>query len=96
MSFKSARQRRYVMAKMTNSGVAQAFAQGREGRSGHLYTEGDTIYSYGPHFPIARIVGDKKVIFTKRGYSMTTSHHKNLVRRALQNEGYAIEESDNL
>jgi len=45
---------------------------------GSFFFEGPTIYSYGSHFPIARIVehnGRKVVLFTSRGYSMTTSRH---------------------
>lgn len=54
------------------------------GRS--LYFEGDTIYSYGSHFPIARWadnVGAPVVLFTSRGYSITTSGHKSTTRQAI-------------
>jgi hypothetical protein len=50
-----------------------------------FYFEGDTIYSYGSHFPIARHITHKgkcAVLFTKRGYSVTTEKHKNVVGRA--------------
>lgn len=54
---------------------------------GNLYFEGDTIYSYGSHFPIARHVQNKRgqaaVLFTTRDYSVTTSGHKGMVRRAI-------------
>jgi len=46
---------------------------------GRFYFEGDTIYSYGSHFPIARHVAHKgrsAVLFTTRSYSVTTSGHK--------------------
>jgi len=54
----------------------------RTAGSGRLYFEGDTIYSYGSHFPIARHIkkGSKRaVFFTTRSYSMTTAGHKNCV-----------------
>ena len=54
---------------------------------GNLYFYGDTIYSYGSHFPIARHVETKRgraVLFTTRDYSVTTSGHKWTVLRACQ------------
>jgi hypothetical protein len=58
---------------------------------GNLYFDGDTIYSYGGHFPIARHVVDnptKKtpksaVLFTTRSYSNTTSGHISAVRSSI-------------
>src|SRR4051794_17602476 len=55
-------------------------------RGGKLYFNGDTIYSYGEHFPIARHVyhGDQHIVlFTCMGYSNTTSRHKRRVLSAL-------------
>lgn len=57
----------------------------RNGR-GSVFFEGDTIYSYGRHFPIARHVTIKNkpaVLFTTRRYSVTTSHHVGMVRHAI-------------
>jgi hypothetical protein len=51
-----------------------------------MYFIGDTIYSYGSHFPIARIVTRKRekvVLFTTRGYSSTTNRHKSDTWRAI-------------
>jgi len=45
----------------------------------NFYFQGDTIYSYGSHFPIARHVETKRgraVLFTTLDYSVTTSGHK--------------------
>lgn len=57
---------------------------------GRLYFNGDTIYSYGSHFPIARHVtlgkGENRrsaILFTTRDHSNTTSRHKHEVRRAI-------------
>jgi hypothetical protein len=54
---------------------------------GNFYFNGDTIYSYGSHFPIARHVekeaGDTAVLMTYRGYSNTTSKHIWMVERAI-------------
>jgi hypothetical protein len=52
-----------------------------------FFFRGDTIYSYGQHFPIARHVtgtrGRAAVLFTTRDYSKTTSKHKGEVRGAI-------------
>jgi hypothetical protein len=56
-------------------------------RQGNLYFTGDTIYSYGSHFPIARHVtnnaGERAVLFTTATYSVTTSSHCSAVRSAI-------------
>jgi hypothetical protein len=77
-----------------NRDVAIAFASGRtSGSTDHLFIEGDTIYSYGYHFPIATRYGNK-VWFTKKGYSNTTSRHKSLVLNALNIAGFEVEMVD--
>jgi len=56
-------------------------------RQGNLYFSGDTIYSYGSHFPIARHVvsetGERAVLFTTATRSVTTSGHCSAVRSAI-------------
>jgi hypothetical protein len=56
-------------------------------RQGNLYFTGDTIYSYGSHFPIACHVtndaGERAVLFTTATYSVTTSSHCSAVRSAI-------------
>ncbi len=47
-----------------------------------MYFEGDTIYSYGGHFPIAKHVGNGKVLFTTDTHSKTTAKHIAHVRNA--------------
>src|SRR6266566_680779 len=54
--------------------------------NGNIYFEGDTIYSYGSHFPIAKHISSGKqsaVLFTTRTYSVTTSGHCSAVRSAI-------------
>jgi hypothetical protein len=51
----------------------------------NFYFDGDMIYSYGSHFPIARHVETKRgsaVLFTTRSYSATTAGHKCIVEGA--------------
>lgn len=45
-------------------------------------------------FPIARKLDNTTVLFTKKGYSVTTSRHKNLVREALINAHWEVFETD--
>lgn len=52
-----------------------------------FYFEGPTIFSYGPHFPIAMHVqnerGQSAVLLTEQTYSVTTAGHISKVRRAI-------------
>ena len=56
-------------------------------KQGNLYFTGDTIYSYGSHFPIARHVandaGERAVLFATARYGVTTSGHCSAVRSAV-------------
>lgn len=56
-------------------------------KQGNLYFTGDTIYSYGSHFPIACHVtneaGERAVLFTTATYGVTTSSHCSAVRSAI-------------
>lgn len=68
---------------------AHIFAQRtqNEGEAEHVFFRGNTIYSYGEHFPVATFHTNKKqetiVLFTTADYSVTTSQHKNIIRGAL-------------
>jgi hypothetical protein len=74
--------------------ISEAFAKGAtKGKTNNILIIGDTIYSYGTHFPIARKVGHI-AFFTTKGYSNTTSKHKSRVYSALANEGYLIIETE--
>lgn len=72
----------------THDAVAHAWANKTKPRlkGTNMYFEGDTIYSYGDHFPVARHVctdrNDNVVLFTTREYSVTTSAHKSTIGRA--------------
>ena len=61
----------------------QSFARNPRGS---VFYESDTIYSYGHHFPIARHVwndeSEHAILFTIKGYSNTTAHHKSIVLRS--------------
>ena len=77
----------YTSAEIPHLWAHQKVPEARN-RQGNLYFQGDTIYSYGSHFPIARLVkfkGRECVLFTTREYSQMTSQHKYAVRRAVKN-----------
>lgn len=69
---------------MNNKEVAHLWAnRSRESAKGSsFYFTGDTIYSYGAHFPIARHYKGC-VLFTSKGYSNTTAKHKGYARSAV-------------
>ena len=52
----------------------------------NMFFKGDTIYSYGRHFPIARHVeneqGESAVLFTTESYGISTGKHKTYTSRA--------------
>lgn len=54
--------------------------------NGSLYFEGESIYSYGKHFCIAKHVineiRERAILFSTRGYSNTTVRHKSIVMNA--------------
>lgn len=72
----------------SNSELAHTYASQSQnsGRSSSMFFEGSTIYSYGYHFPIARIMtneqGQEALLFTTRGYSNTTGKHISIVSAA--------------
>lgn len=71
-----------------NSDLAHTYANRLQnsGRSGSMFFEGSTIYSYGHHFPICKFTtneqGEEVLLFTTRGYSNTTGKHISIVRAA--------------
>ena len=74
----------------SNSDLAHAYAnqsqQSGRNSNGSFYFNGKTIYSYGSHFPIAKIVtnehGNEVMLFTFRTYSNTTAKQISIVRSA--------------
>lgn len=66
--------------------LSQSQDSGRVAGGNMLFT-GDTIYSYGSHFPIAKIFrapnGEEVILFTTRTYSMATTGHIAVVQRAV-------------
>lgn len=63
-----------------------------QGRS--FWFRGDTIYSYGTHFPIARHLPNGAIAFTTSSYSISTNRHVSVVRQAIPSHKTLIFVSD--
>lgn len=76
----------------TSKEVCQYWAEQRQpsARVDNIFYEGPRIYSYGPHFCMARILPNGVAVFTTRTYSPTTTHHVTLAVRAAREAGRAI------
>lgn len=62
--------------------VKQTQHEGRN-KQGNVFFEGDIIYSYGHHFPLARLIGNF-ALYNDRRYSKTTDGHQACVRGVLE------------
>jgi len=80
------------MARFNNTDIGRAWASGKyeRGKGSNIFFEGDTIYSYGYHFKIARKVGEGVYLFNARGYSPTTSKQQTQVRRGLSGKVFTV------
>lgn len=71
----------------SNGMVAHVWAQQDqcEGKNSDrtFFFENETIYSFGYHFPIAKFLDKKTVLFTSRTYSNATGGHQHTARQAV-------------
>ncbi len=76
------------MAKFADVAAAWRDQTGRTCKAGNVFYRDEVIYSYGRHFPMARLVlaptGDLVVFVTTKGYSGSTSMHLGIVRDAVK------------
>lgn len=71
----------------SNAEVAQRFKEGKiRGKSHNMFIAGDSIYSYGWHFPIAKRIGPGEYLFNTESRSMSTSKHQAAVSWALRHD----------
>lgn len=83
---------------MDGPGVCHVWAQQeqRSARShnGNVFFEGDTLYSYGRHFPLGRFVankaGERVVLLNSNSYSITTSKHQSWAWGAVYGLGLPV------
>ena len=69
---------------MTNRELAESYALlNTTGHTGNMFIDGQTIYSYGYHFPIATRLACGWYLINSERYSNTTARHISHVRMAL-------------
>ena len=69
---------------MRNRDLADRFISGAEkGNGSNMFIDGDIIYSYGYHFPIAKRLGSGMYLVNSESYSSTTSAQQSHVRNAI-------------
>lgn len=56
------------------------------GRGSNLFFEKDTIYSYGYHFPMAKILDENTILVSPLSYSNSTSKHQNYMMQAISHK----------
>ena len=72
---------------MSHSRLADSLANGAtDGTASNMFIDGDTIYSYGYHFPIAKRIGPEEYVINPNSYSNTTSTHLHKLHCALLNK----------
>lgn len=87
---------------MNNSMVAHLWAhEQKESASGsNFFFEGTSIYSYGHHFEVGRIVknkqGKKAYLINEDYYSVTTGKHQRYVRNAIPTQAMVFSVGDNI
>ena len=76
------------MTPRTNDQIVEAFANetSRNIKVNSLFIEGNTIYSYGHHYPLAMHVTNDIVLINDTGYSPTTSKHIGLAMTYTRNK----------
>jgi hypothetical protein len=64
--------------------VIHLFAQRTQdhARTSNCFFYGDTIYSYGYHYELAKFIDDKTILINDKGYSSTTAKHIRIARYA--------------
>ena len=81
---------------MKNKDVIEQFARGkREGKGNSVFIEGNVIYSYGHHFPMAIRLFDTegfKFIWNRDHYSQTTKKCQNWLFDAIGGKDKIVKE----
>jgi len=63
--------------------VARAFVAGEKATGSRMFTDGETVYSYGRHWHIATWVADGTILLNIDKKSSSTSKHEGYVRNAI-------------
>ena len=69
---------------MRNRDLAERFISGADkGTGSNMFIDGDILYSYGYHFPIAKRLGSGMYLVNSESYSSSTATHQSYVQRAI-------------
>lgn len=82
---------------VSRSELSTMFAEGKtKGKCNTMFIDGDTIYSHGYHFPIAKRWNKDGIdyLFNSLGYSSSTACHKSFVYRAILGKILEVQECD--
>jgi hypothetical protein len=76
-------------SELVSTWLRQSQDFGQEHSNGVFYFQNDTIYSFGTHFPIAKLAnapnGVDVIFFTTRTFRQRTSRHLQETRRGIRN-----------
>jgi hypothetical protein len=75
---------------LNNEQVVTAWVMGLSARGRNIYTDGVTIWLYGPHFPIAKHLTLGRVLYNISHYSTTTAKHQSHVCGAIAWRGLEV------
>ncbi len=70
---------------MKHTEVVNEWICGRKTTGSRMFTDGEVIYSYGEHFPIAVFLNGDEVLYNDEKYSSSTSKHQEYVLRVIRN-----------
>lgn len=86
----------------THEQVAFAFTRGEKAKGSktdsgayRMFTADNVVYSYGPHYPLAKRILPKAVIINVCPSSVSTAKHRSKVRQAIPSD-WAVLECDDL
>lgn len=82
----------------SNAECIHVFAQNiqSQGKANSVFFYGDTLYSYGYHFPLAKFINDNLVWINDTSYSNSTSKHQNLCYNAFRQYQVILESNHNI
>lgn len=70
---------------ITNEKVAESFVQHQSAKAGAMFSEGEVIYSFGHHFPLAAHLPGGAVLRNDTHYGIRTTRHQSIVSQAIRN-----------
>lgn len=71
----------------SNNAVTNVFNQQSQhyGKANSMFFEGNTLYSYGYHYPLALFIEPNTILINDKGYSVTTAKHIRIAKAETNN-----------